>query len=378
MKTPGLRAIRNILAGSFSAAHAVASLNGVPLRFIGAVILIVAAVILPARAAPQSNPNYPSNGDAVQQPGWQSVERARGSLAPNTLLGTLSAVPSSVNFGSVTLGLTNSQSISLTNTGTANVQISRASVAGAGFRVTGLSASTIISPGGSVTFNVSFRPTMASTLSATASIYSNASNSPLQISLTGTGNASNASLGVSPASLSFGNVTVGASSTLDLTLTNSGNLNITILKVNVPSAAFTTSGVPNGLILAPSQTAALAVTYSPTSVSTATGSISISNSATTSPIKISVTGSGVQSAPQSVSLGWQPSLSPGVIGYFVYRGTISGGPYSVLNASPDSSTQYTDSTVLSGGTYYYVVTSADSNNMQSGFSAQVKAVIPAQ
>ena len=138
------------------------------------------------------------------------------------------------------------------------------------------------------------------------------------------------------------------------------------------------SGVPNGLILAPSQTAALAVTYSPTSVSTATGSISISNSATTSPIKISVTGSGVQSAPQSVSLGWQPSLSPGVIGYFVYRGTISGGPYSVLNASPDSSTQYTDSTVLSGGTYYYVVTSADSNNMQSGFSAQVKAVIPAQ
>lgn len=377
MKTPGLFSTCNNFVGCFSSAHSDSIFKCVSFRIIGAALLIAFAII-PAGAAPQSNPNYPSNGDAIQPPGWQSVDRARGTLAPNTLLGTLSAIPSSVNFGSVTLGLTNSQSISLTNTGSANVQISRASVAGAGFRITGLSASTIISPGESVTFNVSFRPSTASALSATASIYSNASNSPLQISLTGTGTASNASLGVSPTSLSFGNVTVGASNTLDLTLTNSGNLNITIYKVNVPSSAFTTSGVSNGLILAPSQTATLAVTYLPASVSSASGNLSISNSATTSPIKITVTGSGVQSAPQSVSLGWQPSVSQGVIGYYVYRGTISGGPYAVLNASADSSTQYTDSTVLSGGTYYYVVTSADSNNTQSGFSAQVKAVIPAQ
>jgi Abnormal spindle-like microcephaly-assoc'd, ASPM-SPD-2-Hydin len=375
MKTPGLFSTRKSFAGCFSLANS--TFNGVPLRTIGAAIFIVAATVLSAGAAPQSNLNYPANGNATQLPAWQSTDRT-GGAAPDTLLGTLSATPSSVNFGSVTVGLTNSQSVSLTNTGGANVQISRASVVGGAFKVTGLSASTIISPGESVTFNVSFRPSTASTLSATASIYSNASNSPLQISVTGTGGASNASLGVNPTSLSFGNVTIGASSTLDLTLTNSGNLSITIFKVNVPSEAFTTSGVPNGLILSPSQSATLAVTYLPASVSTASGNISISNSATTSPTKISVTGSGVQPAPQSVSLGWQSSVSQGVIGYYVYRGIVSGGPYSVLNSSPDSATQYTDSTVVSGATYYYVVTSADSGNMQSGFSAQVKAVIPAQ
>jgi hypothetical protein len=377
MKTPGLFSIRNSFAGCSFAAHSTASLIAVPLRIIFAAILI-ATVILPAGASPQSNSNYPSVGGAVQSPGWQSADRTRNGPAPDTLLGILSATPSSVNFGSVTIGLMNSQSISLTNTGSANVQISRASVAGAGFKLTGLSASTIISPGESVTFNVSFRPSSATALAATASIYSNASNSPLQLALSGTGTASNPLLGISPASLSFGNVTVGNSNTLDVTLTNSGNLSITIYKVNVPSSLFTTSGVPNGLILAPSQSAMMAVTYSPSSVATASGSISISNSASTSPLKVSVSGSGVQAAPQSVSLGWQPSVSPGVIGYYVYRSSISGGPYTVLNSSPDSVTQYTDSTIQAGGTYYYVVTSVDSTNMQSGFSGQVSAAVPAQ
>ena len=338
----------------------------------------MAVAVLPASAAPQSNPNYPSDGGAIQPPGWQSADRARGGSVPDSLLGTLSATPSSVSFGSVALGLTNTQSISLTNTGSANVQITRASIVGAGFRLTGLSGSTILSPGASVTCNVSFRPSSPTSFSATATIFSNASNSALAISLSGTGIAANSLLAASPTSLSFGNVSVGASSTLDLTLTNSGNLSITIYKVNVPSPAFTTSGVPAGLILAPSQAVTMVVTYAPSSVATASGDISVSNSASTTSLKIAVSGSGVQPSPESVSLGWQASVSPGVIGYYVYRGSISGGPYTALNSSPDSSTQYTDATVLSGSTYYYVVTSVDSSNMQSSFSAQVMAVIPAQ
>jgi hypothetical protein len=276
------------------------------------------------------------------------------------------------------VGLTNSQSISLTNTGSATVQISRASVAGTGFRLSGLSTSTTISPGQSVTFNVSFRASSVVTLTATATIYSNASNSPLVIPLSGTGAASSVLLGVSPTSLSFGNVTLGAASTLNVSLTNSGNLNITIYKVNVPSAAFSTTGVSGGSILAPSQTATMNVTYSPTSTTSAGGNVSISTSASSSPTKIPVSGTGVQAAQQSVSLGWLASTSPGVTGYFVYRGNVSGGPYNALNSSAVPATQYSDASVQSGKTYYYVVTSVDSANMQSGYSAQVSAIVPAQ
>lgn len=350
--------------------------SGVPFRFMAATILVI-AMIPPVDAAPQSAPNYPSN-NATQAPTFSPAGRSGGGSSPAIQMGTLTATPSSVNFSSVPMGFTNSQSVSLMNTGSVSVQITRASVNGGSFKASGLAASTTISPGQSITFNILFRPSSATAFASTATIYSSASNSPISIPLSGTGAASSALLGTSPASLSFGNVTVGASSTSNVSLTNSGNVNITIYKVNVPSSAFTTSGVSGGVILGPSQTATLAVTYSPTSQAAASGNISLSTSASSSQVKIPVSGAGVQSAPESVSLNWQASSSPGVIGYYVYRGTVSGGPYTALNSSPVTSTQYVDSSVQAGMTYYYVVTSVDSGNMQSGFSSQVSANVPAQ
>ena len=77
----------------------------------------------------------------------------------------------------------------------------------------------------------------------------------------------------------------------------------------------------------------------------------------------------------SVGLEWIDNASP-VIGYNVYRGTASGGPYTVLNSALVSETQYQDSSVQSGQTYYYVVTAVDSNEVESIYSNQVSAIIP--
>jgi fibronectin type 3 domain-containing protein len=65
-----------------------------------------------------------------------------------------------------------------------------------------------------------------------------------------------------------------------------------------------------------------------------------------------------------------------VIGYNVYRGTVSGGPYSQINSSLDPSTAYTDNTVQSGQTYFYVTTALDASNGESAQSNEVQAVIP--
>jgi len=78
-------------------------------------------------------------------------------------------------------------------------------------------------------------------------------------------------------------------------------------------------------------------------------------------------------APHTVALTWTPSSSTGVT-YGVYRGTISGGPY-VLLVSGVSSNSYTDTSVKSGSTYYYVTTAATSGG-QSSYSNEVQAVIP--
>ncbi len=77
----------------------------------------------------------------------------------------------------------------------------------------------------------------------------------------------------------------------------------------------------------------------------------------------------------SVMLTWNPSTSV-VVGYNIYRGMTSGGPYTRLNSSADPGTTYTDSTVQSTLTYFYVVTAVDSTNVESVYSNEVPAAIP--
>lgn len=79
----------------------------------------------------------------------------------------------------------------------------------------------------------------------------------------------------------------------------------------------------------------------------------------------------------SVSLTWVPSVSSGVTGYNVYRGTKSGGPYSRLSASIVPGTTYSDTNVASGSTYYYTVTAVDVSSNESGYSPEAAAIIPA-
>jgi fibronectin type 3 domain-containing protein len=77
-----------------------------------------------------------------------------------------------------------------------------------------------------------------------------------------------------------------------------------------------------------------------------------------------------------VVLGWSGGSSQ-VTGYYTYRGSVSGGPYSKLTSAPIDLTSYTDQSVIGGNTYYYVVTAVDDAGMESSYSEQVEAVIPA-
>jgi len=78
----------------------------------------------------------------------------------------------------------------------------------------------------------------------------------------------------------------------------------------------------------------------------------------------------------SVTLSWTASTSSNISGYNVYRGTVSGGPYSLISAALIDGTAYIDSSVSSGITYYYVATAVDTNNVESGYSDQAEAIVP--
>ncbi len=71
----------------------------------------------------------------------------------------------------------------------------------------------------------------------------------------------------------------------------------------------------------------------------------------------------------SINLAWNAS-APGsdpAVGYNIYRGAVTGGPYSKLNATPVSTTTYVDTTGAGGVTYFYVIEAVDAQGNASIF-----------
>lgn len=71
-----------------------------------------------------------------------------------------------------------------------------------------------------------------------------------------------------------------------------------------------------------------------------------------------------------VALSW--NATDCAASYNVYRSTTSGGPYEQI-ASGLTATNYTDSGLTAGATYYYVVTAVSSDGDQSAYSNEVSA-----
>jgi hypothetical protein len=287
--------------------------------------------------------------------------------------GVLAASPSSISFGAVQPGKSETLSETLTNSGSGSITVSQVSPTGAGFTVSGLSLPLTLAPGQSFTFGAVFAPKTGGSATGRISVVSTASNPSLTISLSGAAAASG-QLTESPASLNFNNVAVGTSKSLPVTLT-ANRSSVTISSATTNNSEFTLSGVTFPFTLGAGQSASFNFNFKPQSSGTASGNISFVSNASNSPTAETVTGSGISTSSHSVNLSWDASSST-VIGYNVYRGSNSGGPYIQINSTVDPRTAYTDSTVVGGNTYYYVSTAVESSGIESGFSNQVKAVIP--
>ena len=180
--------------------------------------------------------------------------------------------------------------------------------------------------------------------------------------------------GPSASSLNLGNVALGDSKTVALIFTNATNAAVTIMSISISGPGFNASGIPSGTILNPSDVATLDVTFRPAGTGSETSSITVTSNASTPSITVALQGSGVPAGDHLATLTWDASPSA-VAGYFVYRSS-NGGPYTRLNTTENASLNYTDSSVVAGQTYSYVVTSVTSENVESGYSNQVTATIP--
>ena len=118
-------------------------------------------------------------------------------------VGKLTASPMNLNFGSVADGSNVSQSVTISNTGTAALTINTITTTGTGFSASGVSAPVTVNASQSLTLSVKFAPTTAGSLTGTLTLASSA-GSPVTIALTGTGTQSG--LSISPATFDFGSV----------------------------------------------------------------------------------------------------------------------------------------------------------------------------
>ena len=307
------------------------------------------------------------------------VSNSAGSTTSNAATLTVNAPaiqvnPTSIGFGNVVVGTNLSQSLIISNTGSATLTITQISVTGATFSAKGYTLPLSINAGQQTTITVAFLPAAVGAVSGSVSLVSNAPTSPTSVGLSGSGIAATLTLGINPTSLSFGNVLTGTTSaTQNVTITNTGNSNVTISQITVSGAGYTITGGGTPVTLTPSQNLILGVQFGPASTGSVAGSISIVSNATGSPATVTLSGTGV--VQHTVSLSWIASTST-ISGYNVYRSTTSGSGYVKINSSLVSGLAYTDSTVSSGTTYYYVTTAVDSSGTESAFSNQATAVIP--
>jgi fibronectin type 3 domain-containing protein len=84
----------------------------------------------------------------------------------------------------------------------------------------------------------------------------------------------------------------------------------------------------------------------------------------------------------STGLIWTPGAPVTgltVSGYNIYRSTTAngeGGSFALNGSTLVTTTSYTDTSVVPGTTYFYVVAAQSSNGNQSGFSNEATSVIP--
>jgi hypothetical protein len=215
--------------------------------------------------------------------------------------------PLRLNFGNQTVGGGSpSQVVSLTNTGNATLTITSIAVSLSNGSYTETNTcGTSLSAGASCTVTLTWTPGTTGNMTGSLTFTDNAPGSPQTVSLSGTGVLPGVTL--SPASLTFATqvvFTTSGAQAVTLTNTGLGILSITKVSVSGPFGQTNTCGTR----VAAGASCTFSVKFKPTTSGTLTGAVSISDNASGSPQKITLTGTGtdIQLTPTSVNFGNQP------------------------------------------------------------------------
>jgi trimeric autotransporter adhesin len=283
------------------------------------------------------------------------THNALGSPQSVALTGTATALPQAriefsalaVAFASTALGASTQQSITVQNTGGADLVLSALTLGGAApgdfSRAGTCSTSTVLAAGAQCTLLLTFQPTAVGGRSASLNVRSNASNGDASLALTGTGLPAPApALGLAPAALDFGTQAItGNAPARRVVVSNLGAAPLTISSITVSGLGFAiapTSSCTNGtitLVFGASCNLDIAFTPGLTGVDY-TGNVSFASNAAGSPQGLALRGrASVGPVP---SLSWSPATTRLDFGAVVAGAVSATQTLTLNNAGPAAAT----------------------------------------
>ncbi|HET9553313.1 MAG TPA: choice-of-anchor D domain-containing protein, partial [Anaeromyxobacteraceae bacterium] len=189
--------------------------------------------------------------------------------------------PASLDFGTVTVGQSADRTFTISNGGTAQLTATLTLGAGSSPGFTFTPATATVAAGGSQAVTVTFAASAAGAASGSIVITSNDTANPsVTVGLTATGSAAAApAIALDPASLDFGQVTVGQSGQRTVAVRNQGTATLNVSSIALctgTSAAFTWSPAAP-FAVSPGGATQLTVTYAPTAAGTDTGCLTVAS-----------------------------------------------------------------------------------------------------
>jgi hypothetical protein len=244
----------------------------------------------------------------------------------------------------------------VTVTNTSSVTVAFASVSASGGFAAGGNCPTgggTLPPQTSCTVDVTFAPMATGALTGTLSLSTSASSTPLTVPLSGMGIQSE--LTVTPASLAFGSIALGATADLSLVLANKGTAPVTGLALSLGGTAagdFQVTVPCPQTTLAAGASCTVTVAFSPSAVGARSGTLTVASSDPSSPVAVPLSGTGVANASFTLTADGGSSASAtvasgGLVTYQLVATPTGGFGGSVaLTCTPLQTVEYASCSLL--------------------------------
>jgi trimeric autotransporter adhesin len=224
-----------------------------------------------------------------------------------TLVGDLEVSPGAVDFGALSLGDAAEEAVVLRNVGDNKVDIGAADLVGdAAFTLSTTSPSPWeLGAGDELVLTVRFEPTEVNSYDASVDLTVDGQSSAGSVTLSGSGvldtsgddsgggTTTPGALELSQSTISFGQVDIGLSDSIDITVTNTGTDDVLVSDITSTSTTVTTSGsLAPPAVLSGGSSKTMTVTFAPESEVTTSATLTLQTDTGTNPT-VAVSGEGI-------------------------------------------------------------------------------------